>query len=453
MFACSGSSQFVPPINSVGLRKASMVVRIRMLLLLFVAVLYPAQSASACPGCLLLSPFRWLFGCDHYGSCGLANGHDCNRFIDDWFGYGYLRGQQGSMGHYPGNWYRQPHRLHGHGLHGGGLMAGGYGMPQPMMPQPMMAAPMPMPASIPMMPQGVYSMPAGGMYSASWDPCCDPCGDPCGGMGVSYGVATPMPTPMPMPMYDGASGSDCGCAGGGGGGAMMMPPTVPPAGMLPPQQSAPLGWVEPQLGWNQPQFQQMVWSGGGMYQAGWVNPGQLANGRQMSQSSAFAWPVQQAWRPQQVWQPVASVPQVWQQQAAYNPPAYNPPTYSPPVYGQAVYGQAPTAAMVQSAWRSAAMPQPVVTNMSQGWQPVQSMPQPVVQWQQPVVQWQQPGMQRQWQSGVQWQPVASGGVSAGIVPVVQANSPGSARLPFRRVSLASPPLGSAGTRNYPNALR
>jgi hypothetical protein len=39
------------------------------------------------------------------------------------------------------------------------------------------------------------------------------------------------------------------------------------------------------------------------------------------------------------------------------------------------------------------------------------------------------------------------------MPPTPPVSTGSARLPIRRVSLASPPLGAAGSRNYPNALR
>ena len=440
--ACGDSWQFVPPINSVGLRKASMVVRIRMLLLLIVAALYPAQSASACPGCLLLSPFRWLFGCDHYSGCGLGSGHDCNRFIDDWFGYGYLRGQQGTLGHYPGNWYRQPQLLHGHGMHGGRAMVGGYGMGQPMMMPAPMTMPaqmtMPMPAPMPMVQPGIYGLPAGGMYSASWDPCCDPCGDPCGGMGGSYGVATP------MPMYEGSSGSDCGCAGGG---ATVMPPAVPPAGMLSPPHTTAQGWIEPQLGWHQPPMQPFY------------------------QHHVSQWPVP-AWQPQGSWQPMASVqpmatPQSWQPQVVYSPPAYSPPVYGQqvygqPVYGQPVYGQAQVAAMTPAAWRSASIPQATAGMQSaQVWQSSAAVPQAMPGVAQAVPHWQhsglqpqyQPHPQPQWQGAGSWQPVVGGVVSAGISPVSQSNSFGSSRLPLRRVSMASPPLGSAGARSYPNALR
>jgi hypothetical protein len=70
---------------------------LKVLLLLLASVNFSASRADAC--CflpLLLDPCHWGCGLFH------QDPYATRRFIDDWLGYGYLRGNQnGSLGHYP----------------------------------------------------------------------------------------------------------------------------------------------------------------------------------------------------------------------------------------------------------------------------------------------------------------------------------------------------------------
>jgi len=89
-------------------------------MLLTVALLCSmTPTASACIYIPILDPFYWLFGGCGYG-CGGASGggygyvnngssygygpnpYGVSRCVDDWLGYGYLRNQEGTLGHYPG---------------------------------------------------------------------------------------------------------------------------------------------------------------------------------------------------------------------------------------------------------------------------------------------------------------------------------------------------------------
>ncbi|MFM7037019.1 MAG: hypothetical protein ACKO2L_04785 [Planctomycetaceae bacterium] len=399
-----------------------MSVHVRSLLLAIAAVLLPAQSVSACGGCLLLSPFRWLFGCDQYCGCPLATPHNCNRFIDDWFGYGYLRNQQGTLGHYPGNWYRQGHAWHGRRFQPYPAMTGGYGMPAPViMPQPLPNAP---------------------IYNPSWNPCWDPCGgmapqtpvvmqppmtypqpqwtapvpvmagpvwtsgeccDPCGG---SSTVMYNAPAPAYM-MHEGSSGSDCGCSGGQSG-SFGMPPAIPPAGMLPQQ---PVSW---QTG-------------------GWSNSGWQAVSANPGGNFAYGAPQPAPWTPNTVWQQHQST-HVTAVAAAYGQTWAAPPgtTWtSPQPYAQMQYAQP------QYAQYPHTQPQYA--------QPQYAQPQYA----------QYPYTQPQYAQPQYAQQFAAASYAAPL-PMVTPPSPvsmGSARLPIRRVSLASPPLGTSGARSYPHALR
>lgn len=139
------------------------------------------STASACCFLPLLDPFHWLFGCSrHYGPGhlggygGYGNPHATHRFIDDWLGYGYLRNQQGTLGHYPGRPF--------------GCYQPQYpGMLDPCAPcAPVMPAPMVAPMQQPMMP-----MPMPTMHEPCFDPGQIPCEDPC----------MPMPLVMQMPGY------------------------------------------------------------------------------------------------------------------------------------------------------------------------------------------------------------------------------------------------------------
>lgn len=377
-----------------------MSASVRSLLLVIAAVLLPAQSAFACGGCLLLSPFRWLFGCDHYCGCPLATPHNCNRFIDDWFGYGYLRNQEGTLGHYPGNWYRRPHAWHQRPMQPYPVVTGGYGMPRPaMLPQPLPAAPIYNPAWNPgwdpcagMAPQTpVVMQPYPAMAAPVWSSgdCCDPCG---GGGTVMYNA--PQPAQM---MYDGSSGSDCGCSGSHSG-SYTLPQAVPPAGMLPQHSVSwqPGGWQPVQAGYpNQYAYR-------AAQPAAWT-PNTVWQQHQATHLNAVSTGYGQTWTPPQQ--------TAWMNPQPYAPQQYTPQPYLPPQYAQGPYApvQLPPAmanAPVNPYWQSAGTP---------GF----SQPQPT---------------------------------TALMTPPAPV-SMGSARLPIRRVSLASPPLGAVGSRSYPNALR
>jgi len=136
------------------------------------AVLIFLISSPAATACGLLCPLYWLFGCQHihpgyagaYGNAYQNEPYASWKVIDDWLGYGYLRNQNGTLGHYPGNWYRNLHH--------------GYRQPQP---------------ALAWQPQfnGGYTAPAAPqqIYAPAWDPCCDPCG------------SMPPLAMMPQPQY------------------------------------------------------------------------------------------------------------------------------------------------------------------------------------------------------------------------------------------------------------
>lgn len=92
-----------------------MRLRIRTLLLTVALLCSLTSTGRAGIYCPILNPFYWLFGgCGGYGggdygsmNTGNNYGHGPNpygvsRCIDDWLGYGYLRNQEGTLGHYPG---------------------------------------------------------------------------------------------------------------------------------------------------------------------------------------------------------------------------------------------------------------------------------------------------------------------------------------------------------------
>lgn len=96
-----------------------MRLRIRTLLLTVALLCSITSTSSACIYIPILDPFYWLFGGCGYGSGGASGGgygyvnngnsygygpnpYGVSRCVDDWLGYGYLRNQQGTLGHYPG---------------------------------------------------------------------------------------------------------------------------------------------------------------------------------------------------------------------------------------------------------------------------------------------------------------------------------------------------------------
>lgn len=330
---------------------------ISLLAVLIFIITSPVASA-----CGLLCPLYWLFGCQHIhpGYGGAAGGLYGNqpyaswKVIDDWLGYGYLRNQNGSLGHYPGNWYRNLHH--------------GQGYAQPALAwQPQFNGMYPSPAA-PVGPQPIYA--------PAWDPCCDPCG--------SMPPVAVMPQPqvyqMPQPQYyqpqpwmqtaplmagtvfggdccdscqstmtdsagcgapvmpEAAPAGDCGCSGGSSG-TYTQP--LPPVGMLP--------------GMGMPQ----AWNSG--------YPTQVA---------ANSWHPGRVWSPQQTWQQAPT----WTAAAAarfqgnginsaYSPgysqnvpqpmPQYGMPQYAVPQYAGVQYSQPqfPQPQYVQP--RMAQMPQPM----------------------------------------------------------------------------------------------
>lgn len=341
--------------------------RIRLLLLVALMVSTPIRSASACG---LLSPFRWLFGCDHYHGYSQGGPDPCYRLIDDWLGYGYLRNQQGTLGHYPGNWYRN---LHPH-------MRPGYQMAGPVMamPTPMqMPMPMPMPMQLPTAP----------VYTPNWDPCCDPCANTWapGPMPVTtmqpvtvdqgnwqtVWVPRPVTTMVPrtqwmMPgaswgdsgcdtcgtsfqgsvgypmMQGGETQSDCGCSGGSVTDPSAIPMAVPPAGAFMPQNTlsyANTGYVVPGQSWNQ----------------GWPSYGSWAATN--SPQPVMAWTPSTQWNNVAPWTPVTAWNTV-QPQLRYAAPlpaygaapvAWNPQTISTPYGNHAQFY--PSAGLAQT-WPS-----------------------------------------------------------------------------------------------------
>lgn len=96
-----------------------MRLRIRTLLLTVALLCSMTSNSNACIYIPILDPFYWLFGGCGYGAGGASGGgygyvnngnssgygpnpYGVSRCVDDWLGYGYLRNQQGTLGHYPG---------------------------------------------------------------------------------------------------------------------------------------------------------------------------------------------------------------------------------------------------------------------------------------------------------------------------------------------------------------
>ncbi len=169
---------------------------IRFLLLSVVSLLMFSSSVQACLFFPLFDPLNWCCGFGH------ANPYATRQIIDDWLGYGYMRGtQNGSLGHYP----LQPWRSY-----------------TPMYPrmQAPMVRPMPMPSPFGMPMQSPLAMP--NPYSR-----------------MPYGPTPyrPMPygrTPFqPMPWHGVPQSDDCGCDG------MLSGPALAPAPMQMPFGSDP----------------------------------------------------------------------------------------------------------------------------------------------------------------------------------------------------------------------
>lgn len=189
-----------------------MRLRIRTLLLTVALLCAMTSTASACIYIPILDPFYWLFG-----GCGGYNGIDygyvntgnsygygpnpygVSRCIDDWLGYGYLRNQEGTLGHYPGRPVSCYHPVFPRLLNPCSWFA-----PCPMFapygPSCAMTAPMVAPLSPAM--SGPAQMP----YQAQWpmpmpgmvNPYAGNCNDPCESPYMPQPMLQYQPAPLPM---------------------------------------------------------------------------------------------------------------------------------------------------------------------------------------------------------------------------------------------------------------
>ena len=170
-----------------------MRLRIRTLLLTAALLCSMTSTVSACIYIPILEPFYWLFGCSGcHGGYGYVNSgpnpYGVSRCIDDWLGYGYLRNQEGTLGHYPGRPVSCYHPVFPHLLNPCSWFApcplfAPYGPPcgvmTPMVAPlaPPMAVPYQMPYQAQWQNQGPGRMP--GLMNPYGGNCSDPCGSQC----------------------------------------------------------------------------------------------------------------------------------------------------------------------------------------------------------------------------------------------------------------------------------
>ncbi len=212
-----------------------MRLRIRTLLLTVALLCSMTSTASAGIYLPILDPCYWLFGgCGGYngGDYGYVNtgnsyGYGPNpygvsRCIDDWLGYGYLRNQQGTLGHYPGRPFSCYHPVFPRLLNPCSWFAPcplfapygpSCGMTAPMVAPlaPAMPAPYQMPYQAQWQNQGQWQnqaqwqMPMPGMVNPYGGNGNDPCGSQC--MPQPMMQYQPAPLPMtswrPMPVHRG----------------------------------------------------------------------------------------------------------------------------------------------------------------------------------------------------------------------------------------------------------
>ncbi|MFN9719051.1 MAG: hypothetical protein ACK58L_10180, partial [Planctomycetota bacterium] len=377
-------------------------------------------------GANLLDPFHWHNYNPGYGAYPVndpayAHHYGTYRLIDDWLGYGYLRNQEGTYGHYPfrgwnwsglgggsnwtGGWDLGLFGWNwdwGWGMNPGGIgwnynwggrvgwPEGGYGSQfyQPSYPGLLN----PPPAMAPVYPAPVVQVPAMQFapQMSMGDPCCDPCMDccdPCMGMQqvqmpvpvqtwrpvvVDQGhwqrvwVPRPMTTMVPQSQYlmPQASMMNSGCDECGGAVAPMM------QGMMMPGISGDSGCC------------------GSEGSSGMVFPGTVAPIPQQtmmmpgysSQVAMSHYPMTQAlmsgWTPQTAWAPQGQ----WAQQTAHMGNPYAMPAMRPREYRRYVrqFNRHSSTAMHQSPFMAGAMsPGMTSRNYGYGWQPASSPPVPV----------------------------------------------------------------------------
>ena len=198
-----------------------MRLRIRTLFLTVALLCSMTTNVNACIYIPILEPFYWLFGCGGcHGGYGYANPgpnpYGVSRCIDDWLGYGYLRNQEGTLGHYPGRPISCYNPVFPHLLNPCSWFAPcplfapygpSYGMTAPMVAPlaPPMQLPYQMPYQAQWQHQGPGQMPMPGLMNPWGDNCCDPCGPQCMPQPMmQYQPAqVPLAQWQPMPVHHG----------------------------------------------------------------------------------------------------------------------------------------------------------------------------------------------------------------------------------------------------------
>lgn len=188
-----------------------MRLQIRTLLLAVALICSMTSTSSACIYIPILDPFYWLFGGCGYpysggGSYGYVNNgstygygpnpYGVSRCIDDWLGYGYLRNQEGTLGHYPGRpiscYCPVFPRL---------LNPCAWFPPCPLFapcgPVCGITPPMVAPLAPPMPYPGQWQMPQAPM-PAMMNPYGDNCNDPCGSQCMPQPMVQCQPAPVPV---------------------------------------------------------------------------------------------------------------------------------------------------------------------------------------------------------------------------------------------------------------
>ena len=202
-----------------------MRLRIRTLLLTVALLCSMTSTSSACIYIPILDPFYWLFGGCGYGSGGASGGgygyvnngnsygygpnpYGVSRCVDDWLGYGYLRNQQGTLGHYPGRPIKCytpvfPRLLNPCAWFPPCPLFAPYA---PYGPACGITAPMVAPLAAPMqMPYPQYQMPMPAMVNPYGGMCNNSCGPQCAPQPMPQYLPPRMPAPAwgPMPANPG----------------------------------------------------------------------------------------------------------------------------------------------------------------------------------------------------------------------------------------------------------
>ncbi len=495
MVACRVLSRLC---NSEGTR---MRLRIRTLLLTVALLCGMTSTASAClPP--ILNPFCWLFGCGYgyggygyggygYGGYGYdqgygygysANPYATYRIIDDWLGYGYLRNQEGTLGHYPGRPF-SCYRPWFPGLFN----------PCPP-PVPAFAMPGPMVAPMPM--QMPMQMPT--MHNPCWDPCQDPCTDSCAptpmvqcqpapvpvttwrpvtvdrGNWQMVWVPRPVTTMVPQTQYISPpammdSGCGDGCVGDSGsmmpgmmpgmsseagccGSDNMLPQMQPSSGMPQSTMMYPGNMSMPQSYAMSPYGSMNSWSPtqGSM---AWSPMGPAAAGGYPVSAYQPAYSFRQM-RPAMVRRQVRRAARYYRHHGGPFAPAYPYPAmsttawpqpvaaqlpYEQPMYPQPAYGQLSYSQPQQFAWNAAPM--------AAQWTPQVNSPMPA------QMTW---SMQRAGDPGMNMMAGDIMGdhemtpMSTAAIPIHQNSYSGP--TPFMPANL-SRPVQTISTNRYPNAVR